>query len=239
METGQCKLFSWTPVQSIDRQGSGWEVKTSRGNIKTERVVLASNAHTQHLWKTSELPFDKLYVLVLHTYRHSIFAEARRITTCRGHCCHVTPPTNFAGPGAMDESLSWGGTYLRDVAGAGWVVGCGAQSIREYGLAKREEYMNVVDDSKVCPGVERCKHLEYCDDCPIAADLSPRSDFNTNLAESLIDWKEIPGEGTRRQWSGIMGYSRDTLPFIGPVPQSPGLYAAVAFHGHGRLRNIQ
>jgi hypothetical protein len=43
----------------------------------------------------------------------------------------------------------------------------------------------------------------------------------------------VQGEGTRRVWSGIIGYSRDKLPFVGSVPGSEGLYAAVAFHGHG------
>lgn len=30
-----------------------------------------------------------------------------------------------------------------------------------------------------------------------------------------------------------MAYSRDVLPLVGPVPGKKGLWAAVAFHGHG------
>jgi hypothetical protein len=30
-----------------------------------------------------------------------------------------------------------------------------------------------------------------------------------------------------------MGYSRDMLPLVGPVPGKKGLWSAVAFHGHG------
>lgn len=52
----------------------------------------------------------------------------------------------------------------------------------------------------------------------------------------MQDWEEIPGEGTNRVWSGILCYSRDKLPFVGPVPGAEGLFAAVAFHGHGEWR---
>jgi glycine/D-amino acid oxidase-like deaminating enzyme len=35
------------------------------------------------------------------------------------------------------------------------------------------------------------------------------------------------------RWGGTMGWSCDELPFIGPVPGSPGLFAAGGYHGHG------
>ncbi|CAA9244058.1 MAG: hypothetical protein AVDCRST_MAG93-1452, partial [uncultured Chloroflexia bacterium] len=34
-------------------------------------------------------------------------------------------------------------------------------------------------------------------------------------------------------WAGIMGFSRDALPFIGPVPPNDGLFVASGFTGHG------
>jgi glycine/D-amino acid oxidase-like deaminating enzyme len=34
-------------------------------------------------------------------------------------------------------------------------------------------------------------------------------------------------------WSGIMGFSRDGLPMVGPVPGHPGALAGVGFTGHG------
>jgi glycine/D-amino acid oxidase-like deaminating enzyme len=35
------------------------------------------------------------------------------------------------------------------------------------------------------------------------------------------------------RWSGIMGFSRDGLPIVGPLPGSPLVYAAAGFTGHG------
>jgi len=35
------------------------------------------------------------------------------------------------------------------------------------------------------------------------------------------------------RWAGIMGFSRDGLPLVGPAPGAPGALAAVGFTGHG------
>ena len=35
------------------------------------------------------------------------------------------------------------------------------------------------------------------------------------------------------RWAGIMGFSCDELPNVGPVPGSINTYVAAGFHGHG------
>lgn len=60
LATGQCELYSWTPVSNFEKTGETWIVHTSEGDITAEQVVLASNAHTKHLWDTPELPFTNL-----------------------------------------------------------------------------------------------------------------------------------------------------------------------------------
>lgn len=35
------------------------------------------------------------------------------------------------------------------------------------------------------------------------------------------------------EWTGIMGFSRDDLPWVGPVPKHPDLFMAAGFTGHG------
>lgn len=39
----------------------------------------------------------------------------------------------------------------------------------------------------------------------------------------------------RKTWSGIMGYSADRHPLVGPVPEKPGLFLDVSFQGHGMV----
>lgn len=60
LATDRCELHSWTPVSTFERSGNGWIVHTSKGDISTDKIVLASNAHTRHLWDTPDLPFNQL-----------------------------------------------------------------------------------------------------------------------------------------------------------------------------------
>lgn len=39
----------------------------------------------------------------------------------------------------------------------------------------------------------------------------------------------------KKEWSGIMGASADGLPYVGPVPDSPGLWLSASFNGHGMV----
>lgn len=41
------------------------------------------------------------------------------------------------------------------------------------------------------------------------------------------------GVPVTHRWSGTMGFSRDGLPIVGPVPGAPGALAAAGFTGHG------
>ena len=60
------------------------------------------------------------------------------------------------------------------------------------------------------------------------------------LRRELIDAFELPEQedGTVEmqavaQWTGIMGYSRDEVPWVGPVPGKEGVFVAAGFTGHG------
>jgi glycine/D-amino acid oxidase-like deaminating enzyme len=60
------------------------------------------------------------------------------------------------------------------------------------------------------------------------------------LRRELIDAFELPEQedGTVEmqavaQWTGIMGYSRDEVPWVGPVPGKEGVFVAAGYTGHG------
>lgn len=44
---------------------------------------------------------------------------------------------------------------------------------------------------------------------------------------------ESLGEGLQRTWTGVMGYSKDALPYVGAVPGRPGQFINAGHHGHG------
>jgi glycine/D-amino acid oxidase-like deaminating enzyme len=43
----------------------------------------------------------------------------------------------------------------------------------------------------------------------------------------------LAGIPVAHRWSGIMGFSRDGYPFIGPMPGRPRLLVAAGYTGHG------
>ncbi|KAF2717697.1 FAD dependent oxidoreductase [Polychaeton citri CBS 116435] len=50
------------------------------------------------------------------------------------------------------------------------------------------------------------------------------------------NWGEDHPHGrVRKEWSGIMGASADGLPYVGSVPDSPGLWMSACFNGHGMV----
>ena len=49
----------------------------------------------------------------------------------------------------------------------------------------------------------------------------------------LNRFEALRGLEITHRWAGIMGFSRDSLPLVGPAPGAPGALAAVGFTGHG------
>jgi len=43
-------------------------------------------------------------------------------------------------------------------------------------------------------------------------------------------WKEVPSP---YRWSGMVCLARNQVPFAGPVPERPGMFAGLAYHGNG------
>ncbi|KAJ6612709.1 FAD dependent oxidoreductase [Mycena sp. CBHHK59/15] len=58
-----------------------------------------------------------------------------------------------------------------------------------------------------------------------------------NLKQVFSDWgEEVQGEGHEFGWTGILGLTKDAMPFIGPVPSLPGQFVIAGFNGHGMAR---
>jgi glycine/D-amino acid oxidase-like deaminating enzyme len=53
-----------------------------------------------------------------------------------------------------------------------------------------------------------------------------RSDFHAMFPE----WREVE---ITHEWSGLLCLMRNLTPFCGPVPDRPGLYASMGYHGNG------
>ncbi|WP_017349875.1 L-pipecolate oxidase [Pantoea sp. A4] len=55
------RIFTQSGVTGLSRNGSGWRVQTARGEVKADRVVLATNAYTEDDWNCIKAHFFKAY----------------------------------------------------------------------------------------------------------------------------------------------------------------------------------
>merc|ERR1711881_15838 len=60
------------------------------------------------------------------------------------------------------------------------------------------------------------------------------------LQKGLLDMLDLPGDTTGLSelkadyaWSGIMGFSRDSAPWVGQLPGESGLWVCAGYTGHG------
>jgi L-pipecolate dehydrogenase (EC 1.5.99.3) len=51
------RIFTQSGVTGLSRNGSGWRVQTARGEVKADRVVLATNAYTEDDWNCIKAHF--------------------------------------------------------------------------------------------------------------------------------------------------------------------------------------
>ncbi|KAH7082648.1 FAD dependent oxidoreductase [Paraphoma chrysanthemicola] len=59
-----------------------------------------------------------------------------------------------------------------------------------------------------------------------------RGYFDGYMQRHFRGW-ENSGSRTEEIWTGIMGYSNDEFPYVGPIPAKPGQYICAGFTGHG------
>lgn len=91
------------------------------------------------------------------------------------------------------------------------------------------EYWRQLPDGRVVLGGLR--HLAPAEEVGTLDTLHPR--IQDGLTRYLRDLGVPPYVQVTHRWSGIMGFVRDRLPLIGPVPGRPDLYLAGGYSGHG------
>jgi glycine/D-amino acid oxidase-like deaminating enzyme len=82
-------------------------------------------------------------------------------------------------------------------------------------VSKQSNWHENVDDSQLIPGTE-----EF---------------FNGYMQRTFHGWEDSQAQVTHI-WAGIMGWSSDSMPWVGPVPGKPGVFVTAGFTGHGMPR---
>jgi glycine/D-amino acid oxidase-like deaminating enzyme len=136
------------------------------------------------------------------------------IVPCRGQMSALVPLPSIAGPNRLKTSMGFEGDGLDDYLiqrpddkGGHLMFGGG----RTHGKS-----IGVTDDSVFDEVTARYLRRELID----AFELPERPD-------EKLEMQAV------RQWTGIMGFSRDEVPWVGPVPGKEGVFVAAGYTGHG------
>ncbi|KAF6826277.1 FAD dependent oxidoreductase [Colletotrichum plurivorum] len=73
------------------------------------------------------------------------------------------------------------------------------------------------------------------DDSQLNGDISPYLHETTSRYFGPGWGVDDPAGRVRAEWTGIMGFSPDGFPFVGPVPEEEELWVCAAFQGHGMV----
>ncbi|KAA8650654.1 NAD(P)/FAD-dependent oxidoreductase [Aspergillus tanneri] len=154
----------------------------------------------------------KWVVFASNAYTSAIAPEyANQIVPVRGVCSRIVVPNPPKKP--MESSYTfrfnaWDYDYMIPRPDGSIIVG-GAKSTFYH---NRNDWYNNADDSKLIDSAVRY--------------------FDNYMQRHFQGWEDS-GAYTDRVWTGIMGYTTDTLPHIGHVPRKPGQMIIAGFNGHG------
>lgn len=199
-----------TPVTSLESQlnsSTGHEVLlgTPRGTLRTKHVILAANGYTSHLIPS----FSSLIVP----------------TRCEMSALH--PPENSE---RLPHSYGFVGKTVAD-----------------------DDYLIQLSSSTDAAGRVRPGRLMFGGGVP--HHRYPRSGISdddivdpgeaTYLRKQLLEYLQLGGDDkiekqegelkASHQWTGIKGFSRDNMPWVGKVPEYDGVWLAGGYTGRGCL----
>ncbi|KAI1126037.1 FAD dependent oxidoreductase [Nemania abortiva] len=152
-------------------------------------------------------------VFATNAYTSGLLAEyADAIVPARGTCARIMPVSSEGPPpmpscGVVTDSPNTMDSYWGVRPDGSFIVG-GAGSYRD----KPELWRGNFDDASL---------------------IEPALPFFEQWAgRNLLGWEDAETK-TDNVWTGIMGYTLDDLPHVGPVPGREGLYICAGFIGHG------
>ncbi|KAG9834174.1 FAD dependent oxidoreductase, partial [Aureobasidium melanogenum] len=187
-------------------------------NLQTHTPVLSispSGTGNWNLHTDRGIVEAKKVVLATNAYTsHLVPSMADLIVPCRGQMSALLPGEAFSGSSRTQTSFAFIGPKMDDYliqrpdeSSAHLMFGGG----RSYGPS-----LGISDDGEVDENV--AKYLR------------------TALPRLLLSGEGKKGEEelqATHEWTGIMGFSRDSLPWVGEVPDHKGIFVAAGYTGHG------
>jgi glycine/D-amino acid oxidase-like deaminating enzyme len=206
------RLWPYKLVTSI------WErlLADSKLNLQTHTPVLSltPSGHQWNIHTERGIVEAKKVVLATNAYTSHLLPQmADLIVPCRGQMSALVPGAAFSGPHRTRMNFGFVGPRMDDYLiqrpgpSAHLMFGGGRSYGPSLGISSDEE----VDD-KVA------RYLRTA--LPLLLQSEQKEKGETELTAT-------------HQWTGIMGFSRDDLPWVGQVPNSAGLFVVAGYTGHG------
>ncbi|KAG9588060.1 FAD dependent oxidoreductase, partial [Aureobasidium melanogenum] len=187
-------------------------------NLQTHTPVLSispSGTGNWNLHTDRGIVEAKKVVLATNAYTsHLIPSMTELIVPCRGQMSALLPGEAFSGSSRTKTSFAFIGPKMDDYlvqrpdeTSAHLMFGGG----RSFGPS-----LGISDDGEVDANV--AKYLR------------------TALPRLLLSGERKKGKEelqATHEWTGIMGFSRDSLPWVGEVPDHKGIFVAAGYTGHG------
>ncbi|THH16072.1 hypothetical protein EW146_g4508 [Bondarzewia mesenterica] len=191
-------------------------------NLQTTTTVkIVSNSSTGSEWIIGTDRGDVQAQKVVYTtnaFTATLLPEfLGRIAPFRGQCSAIVPTRAYSGKKALTHTYSfrWGLNdydYMIQRPNDGTIIiGGGRWKV------PIEKLLGQTDDSERLP--ELTEHLK-----------------NT-MKDYMEDWgDEAIGEGLLHDWTGIMGYTPEAIPYVGALHGKPGAFINAGHCGHGMAR---
>jgi gamma-glutamylputrescine oxidase len=91
------------------------------------------------------------------------------------------------------------------------------------------QYWRQLADGRLAVGGWRNRSF----DTELSSDETPSEAVQSHLDRFVRETLRLPDVAVEHRWAGIMAFSSDGLPLIGPLPGVEGCYLAGAYTGHG------
>lgn len=215
-----------TPATAISKtESSGsktvWTVTTPRGETTTSTLILATNGYTAHLLPELQDVIVPFRGVVTAQRPGKSLPHAGNLPTTysfvykEGYEYMITRPAIKSLPSNTEAQTNGHHEFKSVDAEYDIVIGGGLTKTPDQGSS---EFYTTDDNYQSIPASIE----SYLNDCTAS--------FYGSSWGSDYDAGRI-----RKLWSGIMGYSADDHPFVGPYPDEEGLWLDASFQGHGMV----
>ncbi|KIW68624.1 hypothetical protein PV04_04558 [Phialophora macrospora] len=228
-------LQTTTAVTSLERpqEDDGvhrWRLNTPRGCVHARSVILATNGYTSHL-----LPEFAPLIRPVQAQMSALIPPSISPSN-RGHDRRLIPMSyGFEGVGTMDRVMS---DYLVQNPFVSRTISeqqtdAASDNVNEgghlmFGGGRHLAFNHgeqCWDDDFVDKRVEK-----YLRTLPERLDLVSDTDTGTGENDSTAQQSSLD---LAASWTGIIGHSADGHPWVGEVPDRPGIFLCGGYSGHG------